>query len=609
MGDPFQQWFDEITKTAEALGQVVTTGVDNVIRGVPYQVFLWTPPKKWDPQAEALPLSYVVLDTSGQVVSGRILYLVKDTDGVDRIVHLQELRPDQVAMGYHELAPGERWDGTITRGIPDRIGQKVGADLSPVGVLIEVWNHAGPPTGRGDEYLASDAATVWIDVITLARWDDDRCIPYDDVDEPQLGETSMTIDVRNVPEGTPVRIRVARIADIANPAADEFYDETDLDPYAEVDDDGPTQPGLKGATVQGGRVLLGDGSRPFVRWNQFERHWPHWDQNNFYCFHLALGDGRFMVASERDYVNHESDCLHMRFTVFIHRPATDLHEYTRNARALHTFFRGKTKYFRSYLMEDSPRDLKDWYMHFRHRYIVIVLGHAAAMCKYGLPDHPTMDGTAKTAPRNMYHSAFPPDRNRCPKKPYDTPEAKAEVAAAEEHYKTKFGGCDHKERVVHFNMVGYSPKTFFGNTVENGQRKTLVIGHLSGKKAAGIPMETRTPRLCYFNGGCVSITSTNLAEYFTFNGTRYYSGWTYSPVCDYGRFCYEVFTHWIQGTPEDPAPNEFDANRFLAAYVKAASPPHRAKFHPRLTDRTCGLSAVGPDIYEGPVDSAAGALT
>lgn len=617
----------------------VSTGKDNPVQTVPFSV-LWVKAGdkdkegKWDVTKGPLNVEYRISDQNSMAKSGRIVYFVKSKAGsgtgassVEVVVYKQTLKPDQIKPGKNHTT--KHWDGKISEGLTDRIGDKVTADLSPIGIRVEIWDQAtaapGKPTGGGKtdvpgEYLSTKETSVVIDLIAEAKWANHRCIPYGDPDEPQLGSTKMKIRV-NVAEGTEVQIAVCRIGDIDNPSMDEVYTRTPTEKELKDLKDEDKQKGLIGVKVdKGGRVTI-DGKEPYVEWKHYKKHWEKEGENNFYCFYIAIGkDGKYIPASERDYVNKEKDCLHMRFTVFIHRPSGDLDEYTKYARELHSFFRKNTKYYRSYLMEGGPKSAKEWGLYFQHRYIVIVLGHASCHCRH--PSHPRKDDKPTGNFLGVFHQGFVPDQNCCPKEIRRTKKVKAELKAAEKKYKQKFGGCGYRSHVAHWNYLG---KKANGEEVRLGikwnELKTDWIGLWSSKKDRtspggykypefySVPMPNKVPRLLFWNGGCITILTTNLAERLTKNGTRYYSGWTYSPACDYGKFCYDVFRRWIKGLKNDPAPTEFNVDRLPRVYVAEAGKSNRPSFHPRLTDKDLTLSQEGPQRRgDYPIDSGKQAL-
>ena len=562
---------DNTTSTdTEPLRSNVSTGRDNLMEVGPFRVYDVDCPEKWDPLNETLLVRYAIHDPNRRAVSGRILYLVPAGGGAREIVHTQTLTPAQFMQGRHELEAGQQWDGTISEGLTDRIGQKVRIDISPIWARVEIWNHSGSYSGGTGEYLSFDSDTSGIDAVAEARWETHRSIPYEDPDEPDLGWTKMTILVRNVREGTAVRIRVARIADIRLEGLDEIY--------AETERNAADQPGLEGCIVRGGRVVLADGTEPYVRWNRYSEHWPYENENNFYCFHLAFGEeGVFMVASERDYENHERDCLHMRFTVFIQAPSTDLSYHVDAARSLNRFFRRQTKYFRSYLKIRQFNSLQDWANHVRYRYIVIILGHASCGCEHA--DHPRKtDGSFK----RVFRRRFASDQNICPDDLDETP---------------NYGGCGQKNGVQHYILLGRFPsgaspathagkQSWLGNdaTWDNNQRAHLSVEDVGGTHVS----MTWIPRFLFHTGGCSTMLTTNFGEYFVKAGTKFYSGWIYVGLdfAEY-RFSRRLFRRWIKGTSTDRPAAEYLTNRFVQAYASAAAIPSVSRYHPRLIDRSC----------------------
>jgi hypothetical protein len=606
--------------TSQPLRRDVSTGTDNPVDVAPYEVLAVRVPRRWDPSTEALAVSYDINNPNQRATRGRIVYKVPGTlepgrDGAVMgdtvIVHRQALTFSQIRSGSFELPPSQRWDGTITEGLPERTGRKVTADVAPIYVVVELWNRSTPQPGnrpgessgatdvRG-EYVARGRARAELDVFTEARWDRNFVIPYGDPDEPDAGTARMIIRVRNVAEGTPARLFVYRIGNLADPWSDRRYMYSGAWPVE--------QPLLEGATVRNGRVLLRDGSKPGVRFNNYAQHWTQ-PGNNFYCFRVAFGNrGGGLEASERDYVNHERDCLHLRFTVFIHSVAGDLHEYSHWGSQLHRFFRSDTKYYRPYIMTGSPRDLEDWRRHFRHRYIVILFSHGSCGCYH--IDHPREDGELDGRRMDLYHSGFAPDQNICPTGILDTPEARRDLEAARRHYRCDFGGCGHKSHVYHRNWLGSVAvrgsrrRTTFSihNHPGRVERDDLVIAPDPTGEALHLVLSTDAPRLFVWNGGCRTMLTTNLGEYFVQNGTKYYHGWIYSPLGDYGRIAYDVFTRWIQGTPADPAPDEWDVARLVPAYRDAASRGTRPRYYPRIMDREHGV--LNPAAAPGGTERA-----
>jgi len=592
------------TTVEEPLKSNVSTGRDNHVEVSPFEVQNVSCPERWDASSETLPLSFRVMDYNGRARAGRILYMTSPAQGPGQdtpasnpvVIHTHPLSMEMIGHGTHDLPANQQWDGTITEGSTGR--KKATADLCPIRVVVEIWNHNGKsPAAAGGQgvHVSRDFASVNLDVLERAAWDRRMVIPYDDPEEPQHGFARMDIRVKNVAEGTPVRIMVARINRVDNSSGDFMYERTGRRPEF--------QSGLEGAAVRKGRILLPDGSKPEVKFDNYSEHWKH-PGNNFYCFNLAFGEhGGYMTASERDHVKHRNDCLHMRYTVFIHRPAGDLPDYTNYANNLHNFFRKNTKDFRSYIMRGGPSEFRDWFLHFRHRYIVIFLGHAACYCKH--KEHPkNSQGWRKP----LYDQGFDPLENCCPTTVANTPDVQKSLAAEErkdrkKYYKTwpknepLYGGCGNKTHVAHEIILGKSRrenyKLVYLNWPGRAARDSLVLA-IRGERSDAIKMARYGPRLCFFNGGCRTMLTTNFGEHFTQNETRYYHGWVYSPGCDYGRFCYDLFTRWIKGTPKDPAQEEADILRFEQAYRYAANRGTRPRYHPRLMDRYGCTAANDP---------------
>lgn len=607
------------TATSDPLRRAVATGTETPVTVAPYEVLAVHVPSRWDPSSETLAVSYDINNPNARAIRGQILYRVPGTfdprpdgapPGQPVVVHRQSLSASQVRSGCFELPEGQRWDGTISEGLSDRVGQKVTADLAPVVVVVEIWNrstarpgnrtqdNSGTTDVRG-EFLARGRTRAELDVIAEARWERDHVIPYDDPDEPNKGKVRMIIRVRNVQEGTAARLFIYRIVNVDDPWSDRMYAYTGANP------DG--QPGLEGATVRNGRIVLADGTDPEVRFNDYARHWTI-PGNNFYCFRVAFGNrGGGIRASERDYVNHERQCLHMRFTVFIHRSAGDLPEYTTYASRLHSFFRSQTRYYRSYLMTGSPRSLDDWRRHFQHRYIVIIFGHAACGCEHN--DHPRAGGVPTGDRLDLFHRGFAPDQNCCPRNIESTPEAQQQLQADRQHYHHDFGGCGHKSHVRHYNSLGNVSQTgsrtrtrlWIANQAPPSTENDLLVWPDPNGSAFWMNLANTGPRVFLWNGGCRSILTTNAGEHYVNTGTRYYHGWIYSPACDYGKFAYDVFNRWIKGTSANPAPDEYDIARLLPAYRDAATSGTRPRYYPRIMDRASGVlnPAAPPTATEG----------
>ena len=180
------------------------TGGDTTARLRPFHVERVQATTPWDPSSRKLPVGYDISDPNSRIRNGRIRYTIVAADR-EVVIHRQRLQRAQLVHGRcYELSEAEQWDGTITEGLDgtngteNRIGEKVTADLSPIGVIVEVWNNTNPEPGtpvrggRGrtsvpNEWLSSGVASVDIDSIIRARWDKEWVIPYDDPDEPDRG--------------------------------------------------------------------------------------------------------------------------------------------------------------------------------------------------------------------------------------------------------------------------------------------------------------------------------------------------------------------------------------------------------------------------------------
>lgn len=568
----------------------------------PFDVTNVTAEARWDPTDHKLPVGYDINDRNGRIRRGRIRYMARGPTGDDVAVFIQPLTREQLRHGRcYEVPEARRWDGTIREGLTDRVGQKVTAEDSPLAVFVEAWNtdNAEPAprvrqgrgrTEREGEWVASGVATVEIDAIVEAKWDRKWVIPYDDPDEPTKGEAKMRIEVRNVREGAAVRIEVFRIGTIADSTTDFPYVDTGWGP-----DD---QPGLQELTVQNGRVRRPDGSEPVVRFSNYEEHWKH-PGNNFYAFSVAFGEhGLAMVASQRDYVNHEDDCLHMRFTVFIHCSSLG-DEYKTCADRLFRFLSRDTKYYRPYKLNGNPRNPADWIKRFQHRYIVAVQGHGTCGCKHN--DHPKRrvgrGRTAREEPMDPHHWGFDPDRFVCPTGIEDTNLARRQLRFGRRHYRREFGGCGNASHFYSAVSMG---------TMRSNRRKAFLL-NLPGAPATSEPVlflakrratdaderyrmghDEIPPRLLLYAGGCRGMLCKNLGQTFTGNGTKHFHGWVYSVwIRENLHFCLDFFRLWIKGTRQEPAPSEFDLARFVDCYRRTTRNTYGDvswHSHPRLME-------------------------
>lgn len=608
------------------------TGGDTTVRLRPFHVERVQATTPWDPSSRKLPVSYDISDPNSRIRNGRIRYTIVAADR-EVVIHRQRLQRAQLVHGRcYELSEAEQWDGTITEGLDgtngteNRIGEKVTADLSPIGVIVEVWNNTNPEPGtpvrggRGrtsvpNEWLSSGVASVDIDSIIRARWDKEWVIPYDDPDEPDRGVAGMEIEVRNVREGTPVRLEVYRIA---NPTGNPPRVDSNLgndQPYVDTAFGDEDQPGLQHCVVRQNRVMrqppasggtapsrgrrrrrqpyAPDSDQPYVRFNNYEEHWRH-AGNNFYAFRVAFGErGLSVVASERDYLNHESDCLHMRFVVLIHNPAVNSNkdsDYIGSARELHRFFRSDTRYFRSYLKSGGISSPARWIRYYSHRYIVIIAGHAAAKCRHA--SHP-MEGTGDQRDFvPMHHRGFTPDQNCCPTRLETTQAGQNDLAWEQRYYRrSTFAGCGQRSRVGHAQELAAGRNGMFvGNLPDDASRNIIYLLTKPARRTDSwgrhtLSMGRREPRLLFYCGGCRTMLTTNFGECFTRNETQYFHGWTYSVWISENRtFARNFFRAWIKGTQADPAPTEYDLQRFLRTYRDVAGGPGISSF-PRIMNR------------------------
>ena len=371
-----------------------STTVVNPAETAPFSVTIHVP-DRFDPSANnfnnKLRVTYDVVDPNERIRSGRILYQAITENG-EVVVKRTLLSAEHWTPGSHTLPEPMQWNGQIDEGIADRRNEFMTADLAPFAVRIELWNTGesepaarvrggGGRTERSGEWCASSTAAVEIDFVVEARWERHWCVPWQDPGEyadsgdEGKGQVGMILRVKNVRENTPVLLQVMRIGHPVDVSGDL--------PYRSSGEDPDEQPGLENLIVQNHRVFSPDsGGDPYVRFSNYDEHWTH-PGNNFYFFLAAFGPGAFMRASERDYVNHERACLHMRFTVFIHCPPSD--EFVAPAQQLHSFFRG-TRYYRSYFLRGKPSDATNYIYRTRRRYITVHMGHGAASCLHW--DHP-----------------------------------------------------------------------------------------------------------------------------------------------------------------------------------------------------------------------------
>ena len=603
-------------ETEDTLRRPVATERDTEVQLRPFEVHDLEVPSRWDPEGDPLPVEWSITDRNERIRSGRIRYRVRGPDGEQVTVHTQRLTAEHWRHGERcSLEEGQRWDGTIDEGLTDRSGERVTADLSAIEVEISVWNTTEPdpappvPEGRGrtereGEWISTTSVLVEVDSIVQAEWETAQSasrgpwvVPYGDPEDRDMGEARMRITVHNVRPDTTVRIKVDRINDIADPFSDYFYADSGFGPE--------DQPGLDGLVVRNGRVVRSDGSAPFVRFNNYDEHWAH-PGNNFYCFAVAFGDnGDYMVASQRDHRQHESECLHMRYTVFIHCAANS-GEWRDCADELAGFLSNDTNYFRPYRINGSPQSRDRWLSYYRNRYVVVFLGHGSVFCQHS--SHPTevVGGTERFV--DLYHRGFEPDRFVCPEGIVDTEEARRDLEWADEEYHHRFGGCGTTSHLFHTATLGQDSATRRRIIVASEPNETtdqppvigLALRQSSDQADATLFGDNdRGPRLLFFSAACRSMLSTKLAERFTRNGTRYYHGWVYSVWArENWLFCMDFFHRWIDPPADDPDAEEGAVDRLLPAY-RAASAQVWVVSHPRLVEgQTVLATRAAPDEVE-----------
>ena len=610
----------------EKLKGSVSTGQDNVLTAKPYAVtdLKAKPPDRWDPSKETLPISYKINDPNGRIKSGRILYLVRGKEDW-LLAHKKSLNLSLLKHGDHKLPKNEEWDGKITETKITRYGQqvqRVTADLAKFRVVVQVWNKESeapgklPPhqwegkTDNQGEWVSHDKCYVEIDAVVKCKWSREWVIPYvnDAEDERDKGSAQMDIQTKNVLDGTPVFFEIDRIEEINKPDSDTPYIDT-------VNSDEESQPGLHGATVKNGKILLKDESLPYVRFNNFEEHWKK-PGLAFYCLRLRFEDGDLINASERDYKSKEKDCLLMKFSVFVQIDP----RYTKETGDdLHRLF-GETKYYYSYLMGD-PKDPEDWANHFKYRYMVILVGHAASGCMD--KKHPRNPKTKefKEIPNKYFK---PPDQYVCPK---DVPQG---------YSRNQYGGCGSKTHVYQRIWLGKSGER---HPQDKGQKPqpeiwlrcdNLPIGDSPGRlrifkqervwrqvidKKTGkkewkskrgkvlwekiYDFSDSVPRFIFWNGGCQTILTTSFGERIVKAGTRYYHGWIYTVRIDHAhQLPTEVFRRWIKGSLYDKPPNEYDPERFLRVYQEEAQRIFHDHRYPRIMDQSGILNRTDPAAAE-----------
>lgn len=338
-------------------------------------------------------------------------------------------------------------------------------------------------------------------------------------------------------------------------------------------------------------------------------------------------------VTERDWVNKEKDCLHLRFGVFICSPAGNLSNARWAGKTLHRLFRAKTKYWRSYLLETGPPSGKLWTYYHAGRAMVLFMGHSGVSCNYlgpavkegkhfdenGIPlegysGHPLYSKTKWKKRKNgkrykdragwyfkwLPSNGFPIEGNCCP------------TAVS----KRKVGGCGQKDQVEQYLAIGRSPKVC---EPPEARGKKWSLSHFTGPdkpsylnvQAQGdklfgplgsVMMDMNppfTPRYGAYLDGCRTMLTTNLAEFYTIGGTEIVIGWAYS-VGDFtaSRMIVDVYTKWLIGSRRNPAPDEFDRPRFKAVLMEEMSRLRRRRADgPLMYD---GNSLINPNAKAAP---------
>lgn len=588
------------------LTRSVATGGTTEVRLEPFTVLRVDVPSTWDPEEGALPVAYRIVDRHRLIRHGRLVVRVgrptasvglpdvgeamsslvrMQDDHVDwTVVHRLELKPSDLTQGSHRLEASDRWDGIMTEG--PWAHRRVSFEQAWLRIEVIAWDaeEADPERSPGVPprgWRSADQDDTCLALVRQARWGRTFAIPYGDPQEPRNGEVELSIDTRSVPDGTPVALIVARIGDIRQAGTDRVY------AIAGIDDE--RQPGLAGLVVRDGHVRTANGQRPVVRFDEYDEHWKY-EGNNFYGAWARFGDGApFVPVTERDHARRERDVLHFRFTVFIHAAPTQADaERVRTMQALRDFISRETRWFRPYFLSrtlQSPATLRQY---FRHRYVVLYLGHAWADCWH--PRHERMQADAER-PRDMPHQGFPPDRNVCPDRliagqEHTLEEARAEYARFEIQL-----GCGHGDAVRHLLLC--LPLMYgTARTGSPGGRGFLQIGSRGEHGALDHVVRLQpdeVPRFHFHLGGCRTFLTDRLAQALHTAGTKHVTGWVYTVGGPWNTtFVDRLFRQWLKPEGLDPSEyDEWDETRFLRLMNAIGGYPERQVFEPRH------LSAAG----------------
>jgi len=386
-----------------------------------------------------------------------------------------------------------------------------------------------------------------------------------------------------------VKLEVARIGQIDDPSTDTLYASTGKSRKEK-------QPGLHGARVQGGKVLLEDGKDPYVRFSEYGKHWNA-QGVDFYAFRVRFGRGDFIPAGDRDYHAKEKSCLHMKFTVAIQ---ADQHATYSGPTNLKDYL-DTVKYFRPYLAWDIATP-KEYVRFMGHRFIFLFLGHGSSGCLG--PGHPRK---AKGGRKEMPDKDFPPDEYKCP------------TALPQGFDAKEYGGCGSRTHV--YQRVWACRKK---HPEDKGQPKApvlflrwdnLPLGDRPGeirffwqevrfdkgkpdirppKDKTVYPLRGLLPRFLFYNGSCMSLTTPGLGRRVVQGGTRYYMGWVYVSRSDWNAdFPLDVFKKWLGEYKHGQDPDNVGADMFSTIWLDRSKAGEWRVREPRLMDRR-GICTTPP---------------
>jgi hypothetical protein len=251
---------------------------------------------------------------------------------------------------------------------------------------------------------------------------------------------------------------------------------------------------------------------------------------------------------------------------------------------------------------NGPKSPQQWFDYGVHTFATLLIGHSAAWCSHpgdaekdpakgGYDGHPVY-WTGKGKKRKHKHKKLPdekfsPDQNRCP----------TDVT-------TKIvGGCGRKEWVAHSFVLGRvqnvksagkyrRKKLWWGNHAGRAERDALLM-QVEGVESKLYHQKLITPRFLFYADGCRTMLTTNLGEHYIGDGAKYFHGWVYSVSDAQAAYmCDDLFVRWIKGTKADPAPTEYDMDRFVQVYKKQAVRTRgRRRYHARLMNAGGVLNA------------------